>query len=339
MPDSHGPRSATVRIAHLKPAQYRAAVLRRYRRLSYKALGSWSDRAFDSRLCWIFGTPRSGSSWLLGMLDEHDRVYSINEPLIGFNLSPFLADTLGFEPDGLTFDTFSLRRINREREDEFFADSFRRAWQPRLGSMLRERFRAQVLARSASDPHKAVTLVKEPNGSQSADLIMAAMPASKLLALYRDPRDAIDSELAANEPGSWATRVFPGAVGLRGGERLRFAQLAAHKWAMRVDATERAFECHRGPKLKVFYEEMRRNPASTLSRITSWLELDVAPGWLQDVADRHSFERLDASLKGDAEFARAAEPGRWRVNLRDGEREVINRMTVNQRCRLGYGDT
>ena len=49
----------------------------------------------ESRLVWLFGSPRSGSTWLLQMLGEHPRIVPINEPLIGFHLSPFQANDPG----------------------------------------------------------------------------------------------------------------------------------------------------------------------------------------------------------------------------------------------------
>src|SRR3954466_15243190 len=61
------------------------------------AIGFWAlrhgrvaDRDLESRLVWVFGSPRSGSTWLLRLLAEHESVVPVDEPLIGSYLGPFM---------------------------------------------------------------------------------------------------------------------------------------------------------------------------------------------------------------------------------------------------------
>src|SRR5436190_1166923 len=116
------------------------------------------------------------------------------------------------------------------RDDQFFAESYRDAWEPRLRELLLARFYAHTRAvKPGVPPERAIVAIKEPHGSQSADLLMRVLPTSRLLFLLRDGRDVVDSELAANAKGGWVTDEWPGAPGLRERDRLAFAVQCAKK--------------------------------------------------------------------------------------------------------------
>jgi hypothetical protein len=72
----------------------------------------------------------------------------------------------------------------------------------------------------ARDPRKYM-VVKEPNGSIGAPLIMEALPENRMILLVRDPRDAVASKLDGRRPGGlepekkrgaggWGGRGYPG---------------------------------------------------------------------------------------------------------------------------------
>lgn len=154
-------------------------------------------RRLESRLVWIFGSPRSDSTWLLALLAEQNAVIPVNEPLIGMYLSPLLAELPGMDPEALDLSNFTPRTLQRDVPSQFFAEEFRGVWERDLGTMIRNRLYAHATQHPARAPlSDSLVVVKEPNGSQSADLIMAALPRARLLFLLRDGRDVVDSELA-----------------------------------------------------------------------------------------------------------------------------------------------
>ncbi len=51
---------------------------------------------FESRTVWMLGSPRSGSTWLLSLLAQHPLVVPMNEPTLGYHLSPFLMNEPGY---------------------------------------------------------------------------------------------------------------------------------------------------------------------------------------------------------------------------------------------------
>ena len=93
----------------------------------------------ESRIVWLFGSPRSGSTWLLQMpVAPADPL--MNEPTIGFHLSPFLSNEPGYRAEDLDLGTFTLRRAMRDDPERFFARAFADVWLPGLRRMLNERF-------------------------------------------------------------------------------------------------------------------------------------------------------------------------------------------------------
>ncbi len=305
--------------------------LRRQRRLQLAA------GTIEPQLMWIFGSPRSGSSWLLNLLNEHDRVVPVDEPLLGFYLSPFLSDIPGGSADKLDAQNFTLRKVQEGKRDQFFASEFEHVWLPSLALMMRRRFAAHALIYPAAVPlRETIVAVKEPNGSQSADMIMAALPRSRLLFLLRDGRDVVDSELAANRPGAWVSRDFPGVQGISDAAKLDFVTQSAHKWLWRTEAVQRAYAAHPGHKLLVRYEDLRREPARYLSQIFQWLGLDADPETVAAVTERHSFERVPAGHRGPDQFFRAATPGLWRANLTAREGDAVSEILGPKLRELGY---
>jgi hypothetical protein len=292
---------------------------------------------FESRMVWILGSPRSGSSWLLNLFAEQEPVVPIDEPLVGMYLSPFLSDLPGWTATGIDSRNFSLRRVQEGKTDQFFALEFENVWRPLLRDLIFHRFLAHADRYHGEVPlSKTVLAIKEPNGSQSADMIMSALPAARLLFLLRDGRDVVDSELAANSRGAWATKGFPGGKGVGDEERLDFVVQSAHKWIWRTEVVQEAFAAHPGPKLLVRYEDLRADPKPNLRALFAWAGLEIDEARLSKLVEEHAFERIPVARVGSDKFARAATPGLWRENLTAAEQAAVGEVLDPKLRELGY---
>jgi hypothetical protein len=292
---------------------------------------------FESRLVWIFGSPRSGSTWLLNLLALHESVVAINEPLIGWYLGPFLSDLPNGDASALDVTNFTLRRVQRANAQSFFAEEFRDVWSPGLARLMRERFYEHVVRSTGARPRDDVVVaIKEPSGSQSADLIMRALPRSRLLFLLRDGRDVVDSELAGNLEGGWVGREFPGLRPVGEAERLPFVVQSAHKWLWRTEVVEQAFREHAGPKRLVRYEQLLADTHGELTDLLAWLGLPARDQELRAWIDEHAFGRQQVSSTGPRGFFRAASPGTWRQSLRPDEQAALERVMGRKLRELGY---
>src|SRR4051794_33914459 len=167
--------------------------------------------AFESRLAWILGAPRTGSTWLLRLV-IHPRILArgtmsgIRAPLPGrrrnlpgvvpidetyllHHLAPLrpIPGELAEQPPP---DAFVVNGERRQDPSYFFSDPYEEAWRPELRRLALARLQAQ--AQRAGREHGLIDplmLVKEPNGSHAAELLMSLLPRSRMIFLARDGRD------------------------------------------------------------------------------------------------------------------------------------------------------
>jgi hypothetical protein len=288
----------------------------------------------ESRIVWQFGSPRSGSSWLLQMLGDHPLILPVNEPLIGYHLGPFIANDPGYRPEDLDLDTFTLRRTMGDDADRFFAESFSDVWVAGLRRLLNERFGAHLARFAQGSPDETILILKEPNGSQSADVIMRAQPRARLLFLLRDGRDVVDSTLASLLPGSWGQRAHRNMRGVSDSERVDVVTRLAYQWLWQTEVVEIAFAEHRGPKYMLRYEDLLREPERHVGEILDWLGLPLEQAEVSKLAERFAFEEVRE--RGPDRFHRSATPGAWRENLRPDEQVAVGKVLDSKLRELGY---
>jgi hypothetical protein len=295
-------------------------------------------RRLEARIAWILGSPRSGSSWLTQMLGEFEPIWPIHEPMIGWYLGPFIADLPGIDPGTISWHHCTLPRFQHDTPSQFFADEFKSTWLPGLRRLILERLEAEVTRRSDGRfGATSIVLVKEPNGSQAADLILEALPRSTLIFLLRDGRDVVDSQLAAMQDGGWAAAH-------QGGDfdptdevaRSTFLRDSAYKWLWRTEVVADAYGRHPGPKHLLRYEDLLADPAGELKGILRLLGLPDPAGRTDAIAAKYAFDRLPADQKGPLKFVRAAQPGLWRENLTAEEQAMVGRIIGPKLRDLGY---
>lgn len=293
--------------------------------------------ALESRLVWMVGSPRTGSTWLLNLLKIHPQLKTLDEPLIGAHLGLAATATVGASARSpvagrvpRAVDVFA------EHDDYFFSTRYREAWREPLRHLVLARFSAQLRA-AGGDPRRDVLVVKEPHGSEAADLLADVLPASRILAVVRDGRDVVDSLVDAVQPGAWASSLAQ--VGGSDADRLRFLEDASALWTERTAAVLRAVELAGEQRaLLLRYEDLLTDAESGVRRILDWLSL-AAPAGVTEHVERLAFDRVDPAQRGSGHFHRAATPGGWRANLSADEQQVVNRAMEPFLSQLGYEAT
>jgi hypothetical protein len=288
------------------------------------------------RLAWIFGSSRSGSTWLLRMLSQLDPVVPIDDPHLGHHLGVWrpipLAWATAKEPPKLG----TLADYKRRKRSYLFSDQYRDAWVPGLRDLISARFEAQAKediaeAGGIEDP---VVVVKEP-GSHAADTIMELFPESKLIFLLRDGRDVVDSWLDAYRDGSWATEE--GAYPLDDTGRPALIRWQSSVWLHRTEVVQRTYaETDPDRRVLVRYEEMRDAPAEALERICGLLGIEVPAGHLEEIATANGYEKVPDSAKGSGREIRKAEPGGWAEHMSDEEIRDMHEILAPKLRELGY---
>ncbi len=288
------------------------------------------------RLAWIFGSSRSGSTWLLRMLSELERVIPIDDPHIGHHLGVWrpipLAWATAKDPPKLG----TLADFKRKKRDYLFSDRYRETWMPQLRELIGARFEAQAAqdiehAGGIEDP---IVVVKEP-GSHAADTIMDLFPDSALIFLLRDGRDVVDSWLDAYKDGSWATDE--GAYPLDDTGRPALIRWQSSVWLHRTQVVQETY-ARTDPERRVLirYEEMRADPISALQRICATLSIEATREQLEEIAGTHSFSSVPSSAKGAGREIRRAEPGGWAAHMSREEILQMHEILAPKLDELGY---
>ena len=133
--------------------------------------------AAEDHLAWIFGSSRSGSTWLLRMLSSLDAVVPIDDPHLGHHLGVWRPISLAWGAAEHPPDLTTLDRVKHDKDSYFFSDRYRDAWAPALRRLIVDRFDAQV--RDTAEAAEPVVVVKEP-GSHVADVLLSLFPGSRL---------------------------------------------------------------------------------------------------------------------------------------------------------------
>lgn len=281
----------------------------------------------------MVGSPRSGTTWLLNVLRSHDGVIGIDEPIIGMHLAILSTDAFSKPAWSYTSEDKRVNESLAQRPDYFFSDQYEPVWRPLLRAMILERYDAQV--RSVDPDGTAICAIKEPNGSQGADILSATLPNSRLLWVARDGRDVVDSEVDAAGESGWVTKEFGGGMAWTPERRLDFVRERAYRWEWRYEIVRAAYEQHEPRlRLRVRYEDLLADPASGMDKILAWMGAGVEAD--RGVIERLSFDAMPEEIRGPGRFVRAATPGLWRQNLSAAEQEVLNRVCGEGLAYLGY---
>ena len=289
------------------------------------------------QLAWIFGSSRSGSTWLLRMLSEFDDVVPIDDPHLGHHLGVWRPIPLAWAASEQPPEELStLLELKAEEPGYFFAERYRESWWEPLRTLVRSRFEAQAEDVLAGRPQTTPSYVVKEPGSHAAPLLAQLFPDSRVIFLLRDGRDVVDSWLDGYRDGSWA--IPGGAFPVSEEGRLPLIRWLSVVWVYRSRAVQRAFES-RPPdrRLLVRYETLRERTAETLGEVCDALGLD--PNQAAEVADRHCFERVPREARGPRRAVRAARPGSWRENLSRAEQEAMHDTLGSALEDFGYGSS
>jgi Sulfotransferase family len=313
----------------------------------------------EARLAWIWGSPRSGSTWLLEQLchpleptvsasagfrvanQSGEAVQSfdavpVDESFISNHLAPAFGDPV--EIDG-RYVPATLNNYARGKPSYAFSTAFEDVWRPEFRRLLLVRLQSIVeRARKEGVPivgHPLI-VIKEVNGAHASDLVMSLIPYSRMIFLVRDGRDVVDSLLSAYAPGGFFARVSGRAV-QTAGERQKALLWACRLWACNADVTLKAYGCHpEARRYMIKYEDLRWDPERTIIPLFDWLGLSRDDEWVASTVAEHSFSSVPASKRGAGRRARAAQPGLWRENLSEDEQRTAMEIMGPRLARLGY---
>jgi hypothetical protein len=271
--------------------------------------------ARPENVVWIFGAGRTGSTWLRSIMGDmkHHKIWE--EPLVGRLFGEF-------------YDR--AQKSHLQRPDFVMADATRRGWTKSIRNFVLD---GAKYARPRLGPDDYL-VIKEPNGSMGAPLLMEALPESRMILLLRDPRDVAASTLDAAKEGGWLhSWVDENKIGWRkdslaDSDPEAFIEMNARVYLQQISAAKEAYEAHPGPKALVRYEELVADTLGTMRRIYRELGLGEDRERLERAVEKHSWEMIPEEKKGEGKFYRKGEVGSWREDLTPEQVRTIERITA-----------
>jgi Sulfotransferase family len=262
-------------------------------------------------IVWIFGTGRSGSTWLGSMMEGLDGYAMWNEPLVG-NL----------------FGNFHYFRVGGRKPGRQYilGEPYKETW---LGPM-RDLVLGGATARFPEVSGGGYLVIKEPNGSIGSPLLMEALPESRMIFLIRDPRDVVASSMDARSEGSWLQERREAQRRTSKPDRNPnvYVRMRANSYVQQIEKTGQAYRAHGGRKVMVRYEDLRADTLGTMKRIYSALDMPVEEAELARSVEKNSWENIPEEEKGEGKKRRKAKPGGWREDLTARQVEIVEDITA-----------
>jgi hypothetical protein len=227
---------------------------------------------------------------------------------------------------GALFGNLYYVRAPHRRGGNFILGGERETWLPAVRS-----FVLQIVRLKRPDATgNGYLVIKEPNGSIGAPLLMEALPESCMILLVRDPRDVAASSLDSSSEDSWRNRNLFEKLGERGPSRPPnvVVEESTRGFLQSMGNAKQAYDAHEGRKVLVRYEDLREDTLGTMQRIYSALEIPVEQKDLWRAVEKHSWENIPEEQKGEGKFYRKASPGAWREDLTPEQIKTVERITA-----------
>jgi len=285
-----------------------------------KELTAEEESILEHNIVWIFGSPRSGTSWLATELLSF-KTKVINEP--------HLEDHLAARLPGINNQIIKWVDRRKSYPDYFFSDAHKETWLFYLRKLILNRIYSQI-----QDLSKII-IIKSPGSFGASDIISECLPNSKVIILLRDGRDVIDSLLDARGKNGFMNIDLDPITSSN--DRFSFIQFRTRMWVKLMENLLKTCTIH-SEKLQmvVKYEDLRKKTKEELQKIYRFIGIDIGNEKLEEITEKYSFENIPDKMKGKGKFARSASPGSWQENFSEEEKNILEKIMGETLRKLGY---
>lgn len=270
------------------------------------------DLSPNTKLIFMVGAPRSGTTWLQLLLSASPLIATAVETQLFSLYARSLFSEWRWASSGRKVGIYSLMN-----EEEYF-------------HFLRQ-FASSILARIlAAKPGATMILEKTPDHALYWKDILALFPGAHFLHVIRDPRAVVASMRSASQ--SWADWHSPSVI------------TSCTHWISNV-AAAREIRNTTPNYLEVRYEDLKRNDTHTLRSLFAWCGVGLSDAEVASILRKNEIDRLRSfevqELASDygswgKDFFRKGEIDSWRSELSWRQVVLIERLVGTLMDELGY---
>ncbi len=272
----------------------------------------------DHKKVFIVGCPRSGTTWMQLLLEQHPKIASGPETQIfEWYVRPLLQ---AWDYNERTYSDMGLFKILSESA---FDDLLRNFVEQCL-----EKFRA-------NKPNAQVVLEKTPWHLMHHDVMLRLFPDALILHIIRDPR-SVAASLKAVSTTTWGQGWASGNAGASTQLWLR----AMNRRSIVAAATPNYRE--------VRYEDLIEDTPKTLGDLFAWIGMDASPAFCAQAAANCGIERLrkgetaglaeriTLTIPNRDQFYRRGQVNSWQHELTPREIKTVEYLAAETMRELGY---
>lgn len=303
--------------------------INKYEDIEIESLTDSEESLLESKIVWLFGSPRSGTTWLGDRLLKHSQTITWNESWLGIHLGCLIDinQAMGMIHDTIDSKLIRIYDIQKINPDYFFSYQYKKIWKPILRKLILERIHSRSLSLEKT------IIIKDPVSSLGSDIIMECLPKSKIIFLIRDGRDVVESRLDMHNVDSWAK--LPPLHNQE--ERQALIDGYANMWNIDNQIIERAFNNHES-NLRFFikYEELKKNTKHELKKIYNFLNIQITNEELNSLVILNDFKNIENTEKGQGKFNRTASIGGWKKTFNQNEILLMESIMNQTLTKFGY---
>ena len=314
--------------------------------------------SIEEKMIWVFGSPRSGSTWLArdiicrlpsqglvlltlraiallmkwasGLSSAHS-CSNLNTSTISIRSSSIAIRVLTWirRPDGAPFAVAPCFRGSYSRISITQNPCCLLEHGTQIRDMIREATFNHVLSYWGVLNYDRVVF-KAPNEGHAADLLMEALPKAHMIFLIRDGRDVVKSRFSP-----FASRVLAESKD----PELRRAAVAyySHQWNWHIDIVRSAYNAHDPTRrLRLTYEELRRESEDAFVRLARFLSVPMEPQALKELIAAVRLENVPEADRGPDQPRQEGKIGAYRSYFSPDEIQLMTSIMTDNLIRYGY---
>ncbi len=267
-----------------------------------------------AKTCYIVGVPRSGTTWLLSLMTQHDDIVGLQQSGFFHAIAPLRRWWRSNHGYGKQLQTAR----QSDGDQQHIGDVLSRSdFQQLLGPVV-DRIRSSLLRTGQG---YSVLVDQTPENLELRKSILELDPDAYFLHIVRDPRAICSSMQGANK--LWSAK-FPRRTS---GIARSWNEYMGYSLDLQ-DRTDRYME--------IRYEDLLAEGPRILQSVFEWLGLATTPAQCQSAVDNCAIEKLRARKLGPEGFFRSGTSDSWQSDLSARQVRVIEHLCADAMAGKGY---